>query len=374
MKWSSKKGFNNQKVPQNKYVTGFYRFISDPASQATKIAFCFICTGMFLSGDGDRLKITEASVSPENVIAKVNHTAANISVRILDRDFLGSGFIMQKTAREYIVVTNQHVLRAGEPPYTVETVDGSTYSAEAVANQNDFNNRYDLAILKFQADATYQTATVGDSFSLEVGDRVFAAGFPYRESNSADNSPLDKESRVGNLRYLALQKGRVAIILNRALEEGYQIGYTNDVKKGMSGGPLLNEVGEVIGINGKHAYPLWESPEIYQDGTEPCPALQELITRSSLAIPIEKSIEINPRLKALAPPLDLDYSAKSPVHLRKTKVPAGRTHSRPGLALQDSEASASRWSNLPEKSSLVTKMQATAESTLTKCRESNIGR
>lgn len=52
-----------------------------------------------------------------------------------------------------------------------------------------------------------------------------------------------------------------------------------------------------MGINGKHAYPLWESPEIYQDGSHPCPALQDLIIRSSLAIPIEKSIELKPQLK-----------------------------------------------------------------------------
>ena len=86
--------------------------------------------------------------------------------------------------------------------------------------------------------------------------------------------------------------------MDKALEEGYQIGYTNDVKKGMSGGPLFNTRGEVIGVNGKHAFPLWEAPDFYQDGSQPCEPLQELITRSSLAIPIEKVISLTPQFRS----------------------------------------------------------------------------
>lgn len=78
----------------------------------------------------------------------------------------------------------------------------------------------------------------------------------------------------------------------------------------MSGGPLFNSQAEVIGINGKHAYPLWESPEIYQDGSELCPAIQELITRSSLAIPIEKTLELSKQLKSLKS-VELEDSVQS---------------------------------------------------------------
>jgi serine protease Do len=69
---------------------------------------------------------------------------------------------------------------------------------------------------------------------------------------------------------------------------------------------LFNTQGEVIGINGKHAYPLWESPEIYQDGSEPCPALQDLITRLSLAIPIEKMIDLTAQFNSLESPIELE--------------------------------------------------------------------
>ncbi|NJL52722.1 MAG: trypsin-like peptidase domain-containing protein [Hydrococcus sp. SU_1_0] len=209
--------------------------------------------------------------------------------------FLGSGFILQRNNQEYLVITNQHVLRAGEPPYVVETVDGNTYKAEVVSksiNSPNPQEQFDLAILKFVAQTDYATAKVGNSSHLEVGERVFAAGFPAQELISPQTSAVLAQPNIFTTRKLSLKLGRVSIILNQALVEGYQIAYTNDVKKGMSGGALLNSQGEVVGINGKHAYPLWESPEIYQDGSEPCSALQEVITRSSLAIPIEKTMAL----------------------------------------------------------------------------------
>jgi len=95
---------------------------------------------------------------------------------------------------------------------------------------------------------------------------------------------------------LAFTKGRVSVILDQALEEGYQIGYTNEVQKGMSGGALLTIQGFLVGVNGKHAYPLWEAPDFYEDQSQPCPPLQELIIRSSLAIPLEKIIDSTPEV------------------------------------------------------------------------------
>lgn len=252
---------------------------------------------MFLSGDASELRL-DSSISPQKLSSKINQIASDISVKILDQDFLGSGFIAQQSGQKYIVITNQHVLRAGDPPYIIETGDGSTYLAK-LSEITEGNESYDLAILEFEADIAYATAKIGNSLNLEVGEPIFAAGFPYNQSSIKRTPAIFEQPEVSESLEFALKRGRIAIILNQALEEGYQIGYTNDVKKGMSGGPLLNSQGEVVGVNGKHAYPLWESPEVYQDGSEPCPALQELITRSSLAIPIEKSIELNPQLKSL---------------------------------------------------------------------------
>ncbi|HAJ64669.1 MAG TPA: serine protease, partial [Cyanobacteria bacterium UBA8543] len=64
-----------------------------------------------------------------------------------------------------------------------------------------------------------------------------------------------------------LTTGQVSLLLNRALVGGYQVGYTNEIQKGMSGGPILNRQGKLVGINGMHKYPLWGDPYIYKDGS-----------------------------------------------------------------------------------------------------------
>ena len=286
MKWSSGKNYRSRNFGEKYYKK---RKKPNKTSHVLKLLVCSLFTGMFLSGDSDRLNsINLAAVSPQKITETVDRIASDISVKIFARNFLGSGFLLGQTTSEtttkYFVVTNQHVLRAGDAPYEVETPDGKLYSA-TVSNLASDDYANDLAVLTFETDTSYPTAKIGSSLFLEVGEPVFAAGFPQdtTQERSPDSSPE-----------LTLKSGRIAVLLNRALVEGYQIGYTNDVKRGMSGGPLLNSRGEVIGINGKHAYPLWESPEIYQDGSQPCSALQELITRSSLAIPIEKSIELTP--------------------------------------------------------------------------------
>lgn len=298
MKWQFNKANSSKSLPAS-------------SSLLIGLIICLIGSGIFLSANASLFKRFFSPTSSQESLPTVDEIAAKISVKILDQEFLGSGFLVQQRNNNYVVITNQHVLRAGDAPYSIQTSDGQIHRATVINTPTVPNDQYDLAVLEFESDLNYTVAKIGSSLYLEVGEPVFAAGFPYSalESenglNKHNSATIKPPSQTEQLPGLSIKKGRIAIILNQALVEGYQIGYTNDVKKGMSGGALLNSRGEVVGINGKHAYPLWESPELYQDGSQPCPALEKLITRSSLAIPIEKGIELDPQLVSLRAPSDV---------------------------------------------------------------------
>ena len=60
----------------------------------------------------------------------------------------------------------------------------------------------------------------------------------------------------------------------------------------MSGGALLNLQGEVVGVNGMHAFPLWEIPSVFESGEEADKTLHDKIVRLSWAVPMEKVKEM----------------------------------------------------------------------------------
>ena len=140
---------------------------------------------------------------------------------------------------------------------------------------------------------------VGTQLEQEVKNDIEIKGGAEKASSS--DSPVSSSRYLPNQITLIQNKkrgfiftvGQVSLLLKKPLEQGYQIGYTNDIYKGMSGAPLLNNRGEVVGINGLHQEPLWDALEVYQDGSVPCQSLQDLISRSSLAIPIESVIKAN---------------------------------------------------------------------------------
>jgi S1-C subfamily serine protease len=215
--------------------------------------------------------ISKTTQARQLSIEKIRHTAEAITVKVMSKEFLGTGILLKKQDSVYTVLTNAHVLRADDPPYRIQTLDGRVWSANLLTNVKFGTN--DLAILQFRSpDRDYTVASI--AFQPAIGDEVFAAGFPYGDE--------------GKDKGFAFTTGKVTLILPKALEGGYQIGYTNDIQKGMSGGPLLNHQGEVVGVNGMHAYPLWDIPSVFTDGSQADQKLHEQIVRLSWAVPTEK--------------------------------------------------------------------------------------
>lgn len=187
---------------------------------------------------------------------------------------LGSGvlFYKDKLTSTYGVITNDHVLQAGDAPYSIQTPDGKIHRANPVVQKKQLRGN-DLALLEFVADSEYRITTKSNQ-QATIGDSVIAAGFPLKNSKSKSGG-------------FVIKTGKIQLMLDKALEGGYQIGFTNDIEKGMSGGPLLNRAGELVGINGLHANPIWGDPYVFEDGSYPTDALREQISQYSWGIPLE---------------------------------------------------------------------------------------
>lgn len=199
--------------------------------------------------------------------------ARAITVKVISGDDWGSGILVRQQGQRYTVLTNEHVLWMGDR-YIIQTSDGKQHSALREASGEFGKN--DLGLLEFSSSQSdsYPVAALGCSLELSAGTPVYAAGFPL---------PLTEYSSKG----FKFTAGAISLIPTKALEGGYQVGYSNYIEKGMSGGPVLNARGEVIAVNGMHQEPLWGDPYIFQDGSKPKSSLFPVFSRSSWAIPME---------------------------------------------------------------------------------------
>lgn len=196
--------------------------------------------------------------------------AYSITVKVKAGRNGGSGILVQRRGQVYTVLTNRHVVRVGAP-YVIQTPDGRSYPA-SLSKKVDFRDT-DLALLQFRAERSYTIATLDRTNRLVTNDPVVSAGFPLEASSI-------------RARGFLVTVGKVSLLPAQAFVGGYQIGYTNLIQQGMSGGPVLNLRGEVVGINSLHAYPLWGDPYIFQDGSKPTTTQRATIVQSSWAVSI----------------------------------------------------------------------------------------
>ena len=219
-----------------------------------------------------------AAILPDSVPA----IARLVTVRILSDRGTGSGVIIGNQGKTYTVLTNAHVVaEGGGDAYTILTADGQPHKGVRLHSPQLGND--DLALVQFSSDRPYQVVAIGNSNILSVGEIVYASGFPnWRIINA--NTLAD--TRDWGLQAFELTQGYIGMLPNQPLQQGYQLGYTNQIEPGMSGGPVLDRNGRLIAINGGLKYPLQGIIAfIFADGTMPSQALFEQMETLSWAIP-----------------------------------------------------------------------------------------
>jgi hypothetical protein len=186
---------------------------------------------------------------------QVNDIAKPITVMIGGLDGKGSGVIIAKNGNTYTVLTANHVVKKAQYGiYEIITHDGQKYPME---NKAQIVGKLDLALVRFTSSKNYPVAKIADSRTVKEGATVYNSGFPLP---SKTNSPQR------NYFFLTSQ------ITARGKGEnlGYDLFLNAIPRPGMSGGPILNDQGEVIGIYGKAEFGLSEDG-LARDGVQGIP-------------------------------------------------------------------------------------------------------
>jgi tetratricopeptide (TPR) repeat protein/S1-C subfamily serine protease len=201
----------------------------------------------------------------EEITESVLQFAKEIAVKITTNDNQGSGTLIGKQGDNYLVLTNAHVIR-DNTKITIQTHDGKTYIATQI--NNPLPDNYDLALLQFTSQENYTIAAKDDISVPDKDQPVISGGY-------------DAETHK-----FTITKGVITKVPNQPLKEGYQIGYTNNINQGMSGGPIINSGRLLVGINGMSAYPIRNTAYVYKDGKIPNAEEIKRMREVSWGIPI----------------------------------------------------------------------------------------
>ncbi len=148
----------------------------------------------------------------------------NSIVRIVGGEAEGSGFVIKENG---LIMTNFHVIEF-EPSPKVVFPDNSFETAEI----KYADKQADLAILAIKRPM--KSIIWGDSDSLELTEELIALGYPFGGTLIGD---------------ISVNTGKMAARRHSKADGIEYIQIDGTLNQGVSGGPLVNVCGEVVGIN-----------------------------------------------------------------------------------------------------------------------------
>ena len=163
----------------------------------------------------------------------ISNIARQITVRIESTE-PGSGVLISQQGNTYYVLTTKHVVDQSDN-YSVITPNGVVHSIADIDIRRIPG--VDLAVLSFTSNQAYSVATIGDSNSAIQTAPIWIAGFP-----------LPEQENVAAPYYIT--NGQITARPLLTNSDGYGLTYSSITLAGMSGGPLLNQQGHLIGIHG----------------------------------------------------------------------------------------------------------------------------
>ena len=187
----------------------------------------------FQNATYQNITILQNGTSLADIYANVRDSVVLVQGETSSGGVQGSGFVYNFAGRT-VVLTNYHVVQ-GTTGLSVTFSDGHGYSA-TVLGTDPYS---DLAVVSVSSDAPaseFKPLTIVSSSTLSVGEPVIAIGNPYGLVGSLTTGVVSATGRT----------------ITEDTAGGYAIANiiqtSTPINPGNSGGPLLNAVGNVVGI------------------------------------------------------------------------------------------------------------------------------
>jgi serine protease Do len=193
-----------------------------------------------VANDGNK-SVTQEESDIANVVKKVSPSVVSVLTKSQsdspyygsqEQDGAGTGIVVSKDG---YILTNKHVID-GANTVSVVLADGTNYDGVKVLGTDPLN---DVAFLKIPNVDNLAPAELGDSTSVQVGQKVVAIGNSLGQYQNTVTSGIIS----GTGRPISAQAGDSVEDLTDLIQTDAAI------NPGNSGGPLLNLAGQVVGIN-----------------------------------------------------------------------------------------------------------------------------
>ena len=197
-------------------------------------------TLLFIVACGPGGKSTEVPKSgrpltPKDIVQRSSPAIVRVEAQGPEGEQFGTGFIVDKSG---IVATNFHVIK-GTSDIKVKLNDGSHYAVIHVLN---IDVGRDLVLVKFQPNKPLPTLSLGDSNKVATGEKIVAIGNPLGVFENTVSEGL-----ISSIREICSQKDVDSNNPQCPLEL-HLLQISAPISQGSSGGPLFNQVGEVVGV------------------------------------------------------------------------------------------------------------------------------